>query len=100
MEKIDIAIGCIIVPVMALIAKDIQTSYLVGALVGLLSAFLAAYFSVLNKKYIEDVPPMVMSFWEILGVLGVTSVMVHLFIQRTDSNVFTTRWQTGCIFLY
>jgi len=100
LEKIDIAIGCIIVPVMALIAKDIQTSYLVGALVGLLSAFLAAYFSVLNKKYIEDVPPMVMSFWEIVGVLGVTSVMVQIYLFKEPTAMFLPPDMANWVYIF
>ena len=87
-QKIDIVIGCLIVPIMALIAKDINSKYLIGALVGLSSAFLAAFFSVLNKKYIEGISPIVLSFWEILGVLILTSLILPFYFYQSPSSAF------------
>lgn len=88
-EPVDIIIGLIIIPVMAFIAKDISGEYYLGAIVGLLSALLASIFSVLNKKNIDRTSPMVMSFWQLTGVLGfITVILPFYFYQNPDALFF------------
>lgn len=88
-EVMDVLIGLMIVPVMAFIAKDLSGAYYVGMAVGLTSAFLAAVFSVLNKKHIDRVPPMVMSFWQLTGVWAFVSLLLPVyFINQPDALFF------------
>ena len=52
-RKLDIGIALLIVPGMAMVVQSLEVSRYPGVLAGLSSAFLAAIFSTLNKKYIR-----------------------------------------------
>ncbi len=72
----ELALGILILPGMALIAGNINWSMRLGLGVGILSAFLAAVFTSLNKRVIENdpVPPLLMSLTELFGGLVVCSL--------------------------
>lgn len=72
----ELALGVLILPGMALIAGNIDWTMRLGLAVGIVGAFLAAVFSVLNKRILETdpSPPLVMSFVELFGGLAVCSV--------------------------
>ncbi|NJK84350.1 MAG: DMT family transporter [Saprospiraceae bacterium] len=57
--------GFLIVPGMILIVNNLQTDMLLGFWVGLVAAFLASLFSVLNKKFIEQADPYTITFLEL-----------------------------------
>lgn len=62
---LELFLGILIVPGMLLIVNNLQTDMMLGFWVGLLSAFLAALFSVLNKKFIEQADPYTITFLEL-----------------------------------
>lgn len=66
-NRADLMIGVLIIPAMALIVGGLEASAWMGVVVGLLSAALAALFSSLNKKYVEGVSSISMTFLEMLG---------------------------------
>jgi len=61
----ELAIGIVIIPAMVLIANSTELAMLPGIWVGLLSAFLAALFSTLNKKMVEKTDPLTITFLEL-----------------------------------
>ncbi len=63
-SKLDIFMGFLVVPGMALIVENVDVSMHMGIWVGLLSSFLAAVFSILNKKWVHDAPPLQITFIE------------------------------------
>lgn len=67
----EVALGLFVLPGMALIIGHLDWTMRSGFLVGLLAAFLAALFTVLNKRLIDaEAPPAwPMSFMELLGGL-------------------------------
>lgn len=71
----ELALGVLILPGMALIAGNIDWTMRLGLGVGIAGALLAAVFSVLNKKILENdpSPPLLMSFTELFGGLVVCS---------------------------
>lgn len=71
----ELALGIFILPGMALVVGNIDWTMRLGFAVGTLGALLAAIFTALNKKVIENQPPppLVMSFVELFGGLVVTS---------------------------
>lgn len=83
-QKIEIFLGICIVPAMALIVSDLSSDYFVGVLVGILSAMLAAYFSVLNKKYITDHDPYIITFIELGSAALMMSVIVLILWSTTS----------------
>lgn len=52
-DFLDMGLGIIIIPAMALIVKSSDVSLHTGILVGVLSAMLASLFTTLNKKYLD-----------------------------------------------
>jgi drug/metabolite transporter (DMT)-like permease len=63
----ELGLGILILPGMALVLGDVNWDMKIGFALGLLGAFLAAVFSALNKKVIENgaPQPLVMSFVEL-----------------------------------
>jgi len=60
----EIFIGFLVVPGMALVVENVDVSMHAGIWVGLTSAFLAALFSILNKKWIQNAEPFSITFIE------------------------------------
>lgn len=81
----EVSLGIMILPGMWLIVNQADTSMRWGILVGLISAFCAALFSVFNKKYIDDASPKVITAIEMFGVLLlITLLSPVIFIQYPD----------------
>lgn len=63
---LEVIIGFVIMGAILLIIK-VEYQYLIGILVGLVSAFLSSLFTVFNKKLTNRYNPIIMSFYELLG---------------------------------
>jgi len=81
----ELGLGLIIIPGMALIVQNIESYMLIGVIMGLISAFLAALFSTLNKKLITKSSPLEITFLEIGGaLLFLTLIMpIYLYFEPT-----------------
>ncbi|WP_235296559.1 DMT family transporter [Portibacter marinus] len=88
LEWIDLLIGLIIVPAMALIVNNIDEAYISGIILGLISAFLAAVFTTLNKKYIIDGREKEMSFIELGSAWVSLSLLLPLFFLYDPVSSF------------
>jgi len=55
--------------------------YQLGILIGILSAFLAALFSVLNKQVVDKAPPLVMMQYELTGGLLLLTVLMPAYMH-------------------
>lgn len=88
-NKLQVFIGCLMIPGMILIVNNVDVSYYWGIIVGLLAALLASIFSVLNKVYIQDADPYTISFIELSGALLIVSiVLLAMAIGRYRHDVF------------
>lgn len=78
MKWYELALGIFILPGMAMVVGNIDWEMRLGFAVGILGAFLAAVFTSLNKKVLEQDPPptLVMSFVELFAALAVTSLVL------------------------
>ena len=85
----EMLLGLMVLPGMLLIVNGLDTSYRVGIAVGLFSAFIAALFSVLNKKYIHVAKPKEITAIELFGVWVFISLIAP-FINWYDPSVV---WQ-------
>ena len=88
LQSVDILFGLAIIPAMALTVHSLDFSMYTGAFVGILSALLAALFSVLNKKYISRTGPVTITFLNVVGVLMSISVIVPILIRNMEINFF------------
>lgn len=77
-RSVDILFGISVVPAMLLIVKDLDYQMTIGLGIGLLSAFLASVFAVLNKHYIHDSEPDAMTFVELGSSWLFLSIMIIL----------------------
>ncbi|MEL7222871.1 MAG: DMT family transporter, partial [Bacteroidota bacterium] len=66
----------LIIPGMALVVNNIAVDMLWGVAAGLASAFLAASFSTLNKKYMGDIQPIRITFIELSSAWGFLSIVL------------------------
>lgn len=64
-SKVDIWIGLIVIPLMVLILSDLSGRFVTGFGIGLVSSFLGALFTVLNKKLIDQTDPYTITFLEL-----------------------------------
>ncbi|MFZ1751202.1 MAG: DMT family transporter [Saprospiraceae bacterium] len=77
-NKLELIMGILIIPGMVLIVNNIDVNYIAGVWVGLLSAFLAAVFSILNKANIKGADPYTISFIELSSAWGMISILLIL----------------------
>ncbi len=87
LNLLDVVIGILIIPAMALIANNIDTSLITGFWLGILSAFLASVFTVYNKKYIKDADPILITFLEMSGAWIFLSLCIPLYIFTFDNTM-------------
>jgi len=72
----ELAISIAIIPAMILIVNHLDISQINGVISGIVSAFLAAVFSVMNKKYIKEADPIVISSIELSSSWLLISVIL------------------------
>jgi drug/metabolite transporter (DMT)-like permease len=80
---------------MILIAKNIDVSLINGFLIGLLSAFLAALFASINKRFVDEASPYVISFLEMFGAFLFISICLP-FITQSLSDI----WPSSSDWIY
>jgi len=85
-NKLEIIIGLLIIPCMVLIVRNIDISLINGFLIGLVSAFLASLFASINKRYVDDASPYVISFLEMFGAFLFISICLP-FITQSFSDI-------------
>ena len=73
--------GFLVIPGMALIVDNVDASMHLGIWVGLLSAFLATLFNVLNKKWIANAEPYSITFIEMTSAWLVLSCLLPFFFH-------------------
>lgn len=79
----ELLLGLLMVPGMVLIVNHTELSMQAGIWVGLLSAFLAAVFGTLNKKYIGNANPMQITLIEISASWLFLSLVIPIYLLRT-----------------
>jgi len=64
---IELGLGILIIPAMALIVNNLDTSMHTGFYLGITSAFLAVLFGVMNKKFISNADPLIITCIEMFA---------------------------------
>ena len=93
-DKLEIILGLLIIPGMALVVQSIDLSMQTGLIVGFAAAFFAALFGTLNKKYVDDSNPYIITFVE-LGSAWIFISLIFLVGQShiDMSHFMPERWQ-------
>jgi len=83
----EILIGFLIVPGMVLIVQNVEAKMHLGIVVGLSSSLLAAVFSTLNKKWIDNAEPLPITFIEMTSAWLFLSAVLPLFFHAEPNAV-------------
>lgn len=86
-NRLDVVIGILIIPGMALIVNNIDTSLVTGFWIGILSAFLASLFTVYNKKYIKEADTLLITFLEMSGAWLFLSFCIPIYIYGFHNSM-------------
>jgi len=82
----EILLAVMVIPGMMLIVNSIDAEMNWGIIVGLISAFLASLFGVLNKKYVHDADSKTITFLELgSGWLFISLVLPFFFSSEPDA---------------
>ena len=93
----ELALGLFIIPGMALIVSSTDLSMKMGIWVGLLSAFLAAIFAILNKKLVNEAEPMGITLIELgSGWIFISLVLPFYFTMEKQVSF----WPTNMDWIY
>lgn len=91
----ELALGILILPGMGLVIGNISWSMQIGFAVGTVGAFLAAVFTALNKKVLDNdpPPPLVMSFVELFSGFCIASVFMPFLLWHAPQTAVLPNWQ-------
>ncbi len=87
----EMILGLFVIPGMFLVVNFIPTEKILGVYMGLISAFLAALFSILNKKVLDanqEVHSLGMTFIELLSGLLFLSIVFPLYNNYINATPF------------
>lgn len=100
MKKRELFIGVLVIIGLALIAKSNpdedfswKSSYIQAMVLGIVAAFFAALFSVLNKKYVGDNYPTIVTFFQMMGGFIFLSFLIPLMMFNGLSFEFIPSWR-------
>lgn len=77
-DPVELLLGFLIIPGMYVIVQNVDASYVAGIWAGLAAAFLAALFSILNKRYINDASAYTINFLEMVSATVLVSLIIPL----------------------
>ncbi len=80
LDRMELALGALVVPGIALVIGVVRVDYYLGIVVGIFSAFLAALFGTLNKRYVEQARGVDIAVWEMSGASLFLTLLYPVFI--------------------
>ena len=96
----EVMLGVVVVPAMAFVVGSLPASMNMGLLVGLVSAFLAVIFSILNKQMIETADPLSITFLNLSGGWVLLSVIMPFYLMMdTTAHFMPQGWDWGYLFV-
>ena len=91
-SPLELGLGLLIVPAMALIANTLPGEFSLGFWMGLASAFFSTLFSVFNKQLANEVEPQQITFVELGGGALSLSLGIGLFSLYQPLNIWPPNW--------
>ncbi len=97
--RYELIFGMVIIGAIAIIFK-VETQYAAGIIFGIIAAFTASFFTVINSLMVRRIPAPVMTIYELGG--GFASLTVYLFLSgQLNHNFFevsSADWQWLALF--
>ena len=89
----EVALGIVIVPAMAFVMNGLPATMNLGLGLGLLSAFLAVLFSILNKNLVQQADPLSITFLNLSGGwLWLSLIMPFYFKMDAQAHFMPSGW--------
>ena len=94
-QRNELLLALLVIPGMALVVGNVPYQMYMGIIVGLISAFLAAVFSVWNKLIIDKADPMDITFiemssgWLFISLFKSSKIVVFILYESIGSS---KRW--------
>ncbi len=90
----EVFFGLLVIAGLYIIFK-VETQYTLGIILGLISAFLSAVFTLINGKLIHHARASVISFYELLiGVIAITIYLLFITVMREGNSGFNMEFFT------
>lgn len=93
----EIVLGLLMIPGMILIVNNTDISMKMGIWIGILSAFLASTFAILNKMLINEADPYTITFLELGSGWLFLCICLPFYFWSTEAAVF---WPSTSDFIY
>lgn len=88
----ELVLGAMVIPGMYLVVQSIDLSMRIGILMALVSAFLAALFSVFNKKMVTQANTQVITFIELGSGWLFLCLLLPFYLNQTGEAFVPVRW--------
>lgn len=93
----EIFFGLIVIAGLTIIF-NVETNYVEGIILALISAFLSASFAVINSKFVKEYEPTIISFYELAG--GVLFFSISLLFTNSFSAEFFQLSTSDIVYLF
>lgn len=87
-DKFEVGLGLLIIPGMYLIVNAVKVEYLTGVFLGVLGAFLACVFSVLNKQVVHKMDSVSITAIELSSGWAFLCLVMPFYFYFTEGNAF------------
>ncbi len=87
-QYLDLFLSLIIIPLFAFILLNVNVKFHYGAWIGVLSAFLASVFAVMNKKYIKNHDPKTVTFLEMWSACLFITFYLPFYLRENPDLTF------------
>jgi drug/metabolite transporter (DMT)-like permease len=84
--KSDILLGLVVIPGILLINESLELNFKFGFLLGILAAFFAAIFTILNKKYTQHLNPNIITFTQMLSGWVFLTLCLPFYMLKNPGN--------------
>ncbi|MDB5226247.1 MAG: family transporter [Bacteroidota bacterium] len=87
-DRSNIILGLIVIPGIMLINQSLDLQYKFGFFLGMVAAMLGAIFTILNKKYTQDIEPSSITFIQMLCGFIFLTVCLPFYILNNPGNFY------------
>lgn len=85
-DKSNLVLGIMVIPGIILINQSLDLHYKFGFLLGMIAAFLAAIFNILNKRYTQEIAPNTITFMQMFSGLIFLSFCMPFYFKISNAS--------------
>lgn len=85
-DKSNLVLGIMVIPGIILINQSLDLHYKFGFLLGMIAAFLAAFFNIFNKRYTQEIAPNTITFMQMFSGLIFLTFCMPFYFKISNAN--------------